>query len=65
MATFERQVKSLLREAGWSKDRQGRTSHEQWRHPDEDDLEITVPSKIKSRHTADSILKNAGLPKLR
>ena len=34
MATFEREVKSLLRGAGWSKDRQGRSSHEQWKHSD-------------------------------
>ena len=57
MATYEREVKRLLRKAGWSKVRQGRSSHEQWRHLDHPDLMVTVPSKIKSRHTANSILK--------
>ncbi len=63
MATFEREVKSLLRGAGWSKDRQGRSSHEQWKHSDRPNGTITVPSTIKSRHTANNIMKQAGLDK--
>ena len=61
MATFERKVKSLLRAAGWVKIRQGRSSHEQWQSEDRTGLVITVPSKIKSRHTANHILKQAGI----
>ena len=61
MATFERKVKSLLRAAGWVKIRQGRSSHEQWQSADRTGLVITVPSKIKSRHTANHILKQAGI----
>ena len=63
MATYERKVKSLLKAAGWDKIRQGRSSHEQWENADRSGLVITVPSKIKSRHTANHILKQAGIDK--
>ena len=61
MATYEKKVKKLLKDNNWYKSRQGRSSHEQWRN---DDLgkEVTVPSKIKSRHTANEILKQAKIP---
>ena len=61
MATYERKVKRLLKRAGWAKVRQGRSSHEQWQHSDNPNHTITVPSKIKSRHTANSVLSQAGL----
>ena len=57
MATYERKVKNLLKAAGWVKIRQGRSSHEQWENADRSGLVITVPSKIKSRHT--SLLQNS------
>ena len=63
MATYERKVKNLLKAAGWVKIRQGRSSHEQWENADRSGLVITVPSKIKSRHTANNILKQAGIDK--
>ena len=63
MATHERKVKSLLKADGWAKIRQGRSSHEQWGNADRTGLVITVPSKIKSRHTANHILKQAGIDK--
>ena len=61
MATYERKVKSLLKAAGWVKFRQGRSSHEQWQREGRTGIVITVPSKIKSRHTANHILKQAGI----
>ena len=64
MATFEGTVKKLLRKNGWSKKRQGRGSHEIWTNPDATVPDISVPSTIKSRHTANSILKAAGISKL-
>jgi predicted RNA binding protein YcfA (HicA-like mRNA interferase family) len=63
VATYERKVKSHLKAAGWAKIRQGRSSHEQWENADRTGLVITVPSKIKSRHTANNILKQAGIDK--
>ncbi|MYH34125.1 MAG: type II toxin-antitoxin system HicA family toxin [Gammaproteobacteria bacterium] len=64
MATYERAVRKRLKNAGWRKHRQGRTSHQIWRNPNRPELDIVVPSKIKSRHTANSVLKQAGLAKL-
>ncbi|MCY4341850.1 MAG: type II toxin-antitoxin system HicA family toxin [Gammaproteobacteria bacterium] len=63
MVGFEREVKRRLRKAGWHKERNPRGSHEIWANP-QGDAVVSLPSKIKSRHTADSILKKAGLPKL-
>ena len=63
MAGFQREVKKRLKSSGWHKVRSPRGSHEIWTHP-EIELEIAVPAKIKSRHTANGILKDAGLSKL-
>jgi predicted RNA binding protein YcfA (HicA-like mRNA interferase family) len=59
---FDRTLRDLLRAAGCILVRQGKGSHEIWRSP------ITrrnfpVPSNISSRHTANAILRQAGLPK--
>ena len=56
--------KRLLKEAGWSKLRQGsRASHEIWSNQNGSGLKVSVPVKIKSRHTANAILKAAGIGK--
>lgn len=62
MADYGSPVRRLLREAGCTRIRDAKGSHEMWRSP------ITgrafpVPRRIKSRHTANGILKQAGLPK--
>jgi len=62
MASYTRDLKKLLREAGCHFDRQGAGDHEIWYSP------ITrkrfpVDSNIKSRHTANQVLLQAGLPK--
>ena len=62
MADYQREVVRLLKDAGCSKVRQGKGDHEIWYSP------ITrrsfpVDSEIKSRHTANGILKQAGLEK--
>ncbi|HUX68696.1 MAG TPA: type II toxin-antitoxin system HicA family toxin [Terriglobales bacterium] len=48
--------------ANCRKVRQGKGDHEIWRSPITN-VNFTVDSKIKSRHTANGILKAAGLPK--
>jgi len=64
VAGFERPVKRLLKDAGWSKIRQGsRASHEIWPSPYGTGREVSVPVKQKSRHTANDILKEAGIAK--
>jgi predicted RNA binding protein YcfA (HicA-like mRNA interferase family) len=59
---FDRALRDLLRAAGCQLVRQGKGSHEIWFSP------ITkrtfpVPVGIVSRHTANGILRQAGLPK--
>ncbi|ATQ41290.1 type II toxin-antitoxin system HicA family toxin [Caulobacter mirabilis] len=51
----------LLAAAGWSRVPGGKGSHEKWRH-DGSGRTLIVP-RMKSRHTANGILKDAGLPK--
>jgi predicted RNA binding protein YcfA (HicA-like mRNA interferase family) len=55
-------VRKILKENGCWFHRQGRGDHEIWRSPNSQ-RPFTVDSKIKSRHTANGILKEAGLPK--
>jgi hypothetical protein len=61
-ANYSREVKALLREAGCHFDRQGAGDHEIWLCP-KSTRPITVDNNIKSRHTANGILKQAGLRK--
>ncbi|MBI5939458.1 MAG: type II toxin-antitoxin system HicA family toxin [Caulobacterales bacterium] len=51
----------LLRAAGWRRISGGKGSHEKWRHPGS--VKTLVVPRTKSRHTANDILKDAGLPK--
>lgn len=59
---FDRALRDMLKAAGYVFVRQGKGSHEIWHSP------ITlqnfpVPIGIPSRHTANAILRQAGLPK--
>jgi len=62
VADYAPEVKKALRAAGWRYERPGKGDHEIWvnaasaRH-------VSVDGKILSRHTANGILKEAGLPK--
>jgi predicted RNA binding protein YcfA (HicA-like mRNA interferase family) len=62
MNDFRPALEQLLREAGCHLVRQGKGSHSIWRSP-HSKTNFPVPAKIKSRHTANAILKQAGLPK--
>lgn len=55
------ELADLLRAAGWTRVPGGKGGHEKWRHPDLNKT-IIVPH-AKSRHTANGVLKQAGLPK--
>jgi predicted RNA binding protein YcfA (HicA-like mRNA interferase family) len=55
-------VRDILKANGCTFLRQGRGSHEVWTSPAAS-KPFTVPVKIESRHTANGILKDAGLPK--
>jgi predicted RNA binding protein YcfA (HicA-like mRNA interferase family) len=62
MADYAPAVKKHLKENGCWFDRQGKGDHEIWCSP-HTDRKFPVDNKIKSKHTANGILKQAGLPK--
>jgi predicted RNA binding protein YcfA (HicA-like mRNA interferase family) len=59
---FDRPLRDLLRTTGCRLVRQGRGSHEIWHSPITQ-RNFAVPVGIPSRHTANAILRQAGLPK--
>lgn len=59
---FDRPLRDLLKAAGCVLLRQGKGSHEIWRSPITE-RSFSVPIGIPSRHTANAILRQAGLPK--
>ena len=58
--TFDRAVKDLLLAAGCSLVRQGKGGHEIWFSPITQRT-FPVPRGMVSRHTANGVLKDAGL----
>ncbi|MBK5962377.1 hypothetical protein CCR97_29925 [Rhodoplanes elegans] len=58
---FYPELARLLREAGWQRVAGGKGSHEKWQHA-ATGRTLILP-RTKSRHTANEILKTAGLPK--
>jgi predicted RNA binding protein YcfA (HicA-like mRNA interferase family) len=62
MANFYRDLTRVLGNAGYVLKRQGRGDHEIWWHP-QTGKRLTVDHGIKSRDTANAILKEASLPK--
>ncbi|HEX5277560.1 MAG TPA: type II toxin-antitoxin system HicA family toxin [Fluviicoccus sp.] len=59
-AGFYDQVKRILLANGCFFDRQGKGSHEIWKSPISN-KSITLPVTVESRHTANAILKQAGI----
>jgi len=62
MATYTPKLKEILRAHGCSYERPGRGDHEIWFSPITD-RRFPVDHKILSRHTANAVLKQAGIPK--
>ena len=62
MAALYRQLASILREHGCVLVRSGKGSHEIWFSPISG-FHVTVARSTRSRHTANEVLKQAGLPK--
>ncbi len=62
MANYTTRLKKILRQNGCEFRRQARGDHEQWYSPINGAL-IIVDNKIVSRHMANEVLKQAGLPK--
>jgi len=59
---FGKAVREKPAEAGCRFVRHGRGDHDIW-YSSISDQNLTVPAKIMSRHTANKVLKDAGLPK--
>lgn len=62
MADFYRELVKILRENGCQFVRTGKGSHELWHSPI-NDKPVVVPRSTTSRHTANDVLKKAGIPK--
>jgi hypothetical protein len=62
MADFAPELKKILRNASCFLDREGKGDHQIWYSPITD-THFVVDHKIRSRHTANAVLKQAGLPK--
>lgn len=62
MSDYSSDLKKLLRKAGCTFERQGKGDHEIWYSP-VTKVRFVIDNSIKSRHTANAVLKQAGLPK--
>ncbi|MDR7147339.1 type II toxin-antitoxin system HicA family toxin [Rhizobium sp. BE258] len=62
MGGYLRELKELLQKAGCQYVRPGKGDHEIWYSPISK-RHFTVDHGVKSRHTANETLKQAGLPK--
>ncbi len=62
MSDYSKDLEKYLRENGCCFERQGKGDHEIWYSPVAD-MRFVVDNSIKSRHTANAVLKQAGLPK--
>ncbi|MBR4641934.1 MAG: type II toxin-antitoxin system HicA family toxin [Selenomonadaceae bacterium] len=60
MAEYEKKVRAVLAENGCKFVRHGKGDHDIWYSPITD-RNITVDGKIKSRHTANEIMKQSGI----
>ena len=60
MAEYEKKVRDKLKEHGWYFVRRGKGDHDIWYSPITE-VNVTVDGKIKSRHTANEIMKQSGI----
>ena len=60
MAEYEKKVRDLLKQNACTFVRRGKGDHDIWYSP-LSKRHITVDTKIKSRHTANAILKQSGI----
>jgi predicted RNA binding protein YcfA (HicA-like mRNA interferase family) len=58
MAEYEKKVREELSKNGWAFHHHGKGDHDVWA---KGELKVTVDGKIYSRHTANGIMKRAGI----
>ena len=61
MAEYEKKVREELKRNGWTFQRSGKGDHDIYYNPRSGLHPITVDHVIKSRHTANAIMKQAGI----
>ncbi len=62
MTDYVKQLRDILREAGFEFLRHGKGSHDIWRNL-MTGKSVAIPAKVPSRHFANKILKEVDLPK--
>ena len=62
MADYTKLIRDILDEHGWSFHRHGKGSHDIWIKRVTNET-VSVSNKIKSKQTANGILKKAGISK--
>ena len=60
MAEYEKKVREILKEHGCRFLRHGKGDHDIWYNP-ENKISVAVDGKIKSRHSANAIMKEIGI----
>lgn len=60
MAEYEKKVREILKQNGCTFQRRGKGDHDIWHSPISN-KNVTVDAKIKSRHTANAIMKQSGI----
>ena len=60
MAEYEKKVRGVLKDNGCTFVRHGKGDHDIWYSP-KTKANIVVDGKIKSRHTANEIMKQSGI----
>lgn len=60
MAEYEKKVRKILSQNGCSFERRGKGDHDIWYSPITH-RHVTVDTRIKSRHTANAIMKQSGI----
>ncbi|MDR0527069.1 MAG: type II toxin-antitoxin system HicA family toxin [Spirochaetaceae bacterium] len=60
MAEYEKKVRELLKQHGFTFHHHGKGDHDVWFN-EAINVKVTVDGKIKSRHTANQIMKDAGI----
>ena len=61
MAEYEKIVREILKQNGFVFHRRGRGDHDIWFN-ESINVKVTVDGKIKSRHMANQIMKEAKIP---
>ena len=60
MAEYEKKVRKILKEHGCHFLRHGKGDHDIWYNP-KNGISVAVDGKIKSRHSANAIMKEMGI----